>query len=371
MRKLLLGFGFLPILIGCQQVIQNTDDTIIIGGIAPLTGDAASYGELSQNVTELRIEQVNQAGGVNGKPVQILWEDSKCNPNDATKAAQKLINVDKVSVITGFSCSGAILGVAPLAEKNEVILMGILTSSAEITNAGAFIFRTAPSDASQGRVLAEYANGRFERVGILSEQTDYAMGIADTFVAEFAGEVMREDFLNTESDFKTRITKLKNANLDALLISVQAPPKFEIIAKQLQEQRWNLPIIGNEMVGNNTEIVEQYKNLLTQTGAVSASFVAPENEKFNTFLQTYKERYGKEPPYLNYAALAVDAADVLAKVLGEVKDIQDTKALRDALYATQNFEGMFDSLSFDKNGDVNISYSLFQFNGEKFAPLKN
>lgn len=379
MKKFLSVLVLSFMMVGCNQP-QSSDDVktsdtppksevIKIGGIAPLSGDAASYGIMTQNIINMKTEELNAKGGINGRSLKILWEDGKCNPGDASRAAQKLIGVDKVSIILGGQCSGETLGAAPITEKKKVILLSPLSSSPEITHAGDYVFRTAPSDLSQATALAKYANNNYEKIGIINEQTDYAVASADNFEAHFSGEVIRESYLSTDSDFKTIITKLKNSKIEALVVIPQSPPKFDIIAKQLVEQNWESPLLIGEVAAGNTEVIQKHKKLLAEVGTIAANFVAPNNEEFNTFVKSYNEKIGKAPDYLNYTATVLDAFGVLKKVLTEVQNEKNTKAIRDALYATQNYESLFGKLAFDSNGDVSISYSLFEFNGEEFIPL--
>jgi ABC-type branched-subunit amino acid transport system substrate-binding protein len=280
--------------------------------------------------------------------------------------------MDKVSVITGFSCSGEVLGVAPITEKEKIIVMGALSSSPEITHAGDFVFRTFPSDSSQGKILAEEANKKFERIGMLVEQSDYAIGIANVFAEHFKGEIQREEFISSESDFKTRITKLKNSDIVALFLSTQAPPKMDIILKQLAELDFSLPIWGNEMIANDKDVVTRHVDLFKKVGsAVSATLLPPENDKFKGFVERYKQKYGEDPKFLDYAGPAADAINVIAHVLTKVEDPTNTEDIRDALYNLSTFEGMHGLVKFDANGDVKLTHTLIQFDGEKFAPLGN
>ncbi|MCF7918226.1 ABC transporter substrate-binding protein [Candidatus Gracilibacteria bacterium] len=365
-------FSFIAILlVGCQySPLPESNNLIKIGGIAPLTGDAASYGTMVQKIINLRVEQINQAGGVNGQNIKILWEDGKCASGEAVKAAQKLIGVDKVNIITGFSCSGSLLATAPIAEKNKIILMGSITSSPEVTYSGDFVFRTFPSDASQGQILGQAAQKKFKRIGMLVEQSDYAMSIGDVFLKYFQGEIIKETFVPSESDFRTRITKLKNSDIEMLFISPQAPAKFDIIAKQLSEQDWDIPLWGNEMISNDLEIVSRYEDLFQRTKAVSASFLAPENEQLTTFLRSYRELYREDPKFFNYVGATIDSLDILVHAIQKVGNASDTSAIRDALYSTQNYNGMLGKFSFDANGDIDFTHTLLQFDGEVFSPLE-
>lgn len=163
-----------------------TGEAIKIGAILPLTGDGAAYGVPLQKVAQIAIDKVNKEGGIDGKKLEFIWEDGKCNGKDAASAVQKLINVDKVKIIYGGFCSSETLGIAPIAEQAHVVVLSPGSSSPDITNAGDYIFRNYPSDSSQGAILAEVAKGLgLKKIGMLTEQQDYTVGIQKAFKAAF------------------------------------------------------------------------------------------------------------------------------------------------------------------------------------------
>ena len=156
---------------------EPEEDTspIVVGFISPLTGDAATYGEPGQKVTQLAVAEINNAGGINGRELQVIYEDGKCNGKDAASAMQKLVNVDKVQAVLGGFCSGESLAAAPIANANKVLLFSPGSSSPDLTEAGPYFFRNYPSDESQGKVLAEvaYNTKEWKKVGVIQEQLDY------------------------------------------------------------------------------------------------------------------------------------------------------------------------------------------------------
>jgi ABC-type branched-subunit amino acid transport system substrate-binding protein len=284
MKKLIICFATVLFLAGCTAsdgILFQDSDAFRVGWFGPLTGDMASYGQMAQETLRLRFEQINEAGGIDGKPVEVIWEDGKCNPKEASLAVQKLINIDKVNVIFG-SCSGTMLSAIPITEKQKVLLLTAFATTPELSGAGEYFFRTVPSDSSQGRVLAEYANEHFSKVGMIVEQTDYAMGVAAKFEEVFSGEVVREDFLTTESDFRTRITKLKNAEVEALVLFPQSPPKFDLLVTQLEDLKWNTPILGDEIMVSTPEVIGRHVAFLSEHAAVGANFIEPTKEAFLT-----------------------------------------------------------------------------------------
>ncbi|MBT3349339.1 ABC transporter substrate-binding protein [bacterium] len=373
MKKILIAFAAVFLIVGCTPAEEKTvekNEPIVIGAIGALSGDAASYGQLTQKVSEIRVAEINAAGGIRGRELKLIWEDGKCNPADASRSAQKLVNVDKVSVIFGGTCSGETLGAAPITEKKSVILFSSISSSPEVTDAGDFVFRTYPSDASQGKILGNFAGEKFEKIGMLSEQTDYSVALATVFEENFSGEIVAETFLPTESDFRTRITKLKNENLNALFLNAQSPHKTSIVLKQLAELDWNSPVIGNEMILSDASITAEHANFLEKTHAIGANFLTDtELPKFQEFVKKFEEKFGEPPAYENYTAATLDAIDILAEVLKKIDDPTDTIAIRDELYKIQNHDGFSGKIAFDKNGDVRGAHKLFEFDGEKFVPI--
>ena len=121
-----------------------------IGVMESLTGPVGTYGTVAVQAKQMAVDEINAAGGINGRKLELIVEDSKCNAQDAITAYRKLTDVGEVKIILGTSCSGAMLGVAPLAESNGVVLFSGLATNPDIADAGGYIFRTAMSDAQLG-----------------------------------------------------------------------------------------------------------------------------------------------------------------------------------------------------------------------------
>ena len=151
-----------------------------------LTGPGETYGSVALQAKQLAVEEINAAGGINGRMLELIVEDSKCSAQDAITAYNKLTDVDGVKIILGTSCSGAMLGAAPLAEADGVILFSGLATNPDIANAGDYIFRTAMSDAQLGIDAGNvmWADG-IRKLVTLSETTDYAEGVRQASVAQF------------------------------------------------------------------------------------------------------------------------------------------------------------------------------------------
>ena len=164
---------------------QQTDP-FRIGVMESLTGPGETYGTVANQAKQMAADEINAAGGINGRMLELVVEDSKCGAQDAIAAYNKLTDVDGVKIILGTSCSGAMLGVAPLAEADGVILFSGLASNPDIANAGDYIFRTQISDIQVGIVTgnALWADG-VRDLATITETTDYAEGVRRTTVSQF------------------------------------------------------------------------------------------------------------------------------------------------------------------------------------------
>ena len=212
-----------------------------------LTGPGETYGNVALQAKELAVAEINAAGGINGRMLELVVEDSKCNAQDSITAYRKLTQVDGVKIILGTSCSGAMLGAAPLAEEDGVVLFSGLATNPDIANAGDYIFRTAMSDLQlgidTGNVL--WADG-VRNLATMTETTDYAEGVRRTTVDQFerrGGAVVAEERYGSDvTDFRSQLTKLINANPDAIHIAAQSESSGGTIVKQVRELGYEGPL---------------------------------------------------------------------------------------------------------------------------------
>jgi len=368
-NKIIIGVIIVVIIIGgiwYGVSRKPTEEVIKIGAIFPLTGDAVVYGVPLQRAAELAVAEINERGGINGKSLEIIWEDGKCNGKDAATAASKLINVDKVKIILGGVCSGETLGAASIVEANKVIMFSSSATGPQITEAGDFIFRNSPSDLTQGKILAEAAwDLGYKKIVVIQEITDYALGFREAFEESFTalgGEVTTETFTTDTTDVRTQLTKLKQAKGDALLVSVQTLPKAEIVVKQIGELDMNLHLLVIDIAIDYQKILDQYPDIIE--GAIGAKVALPDPELFEEKVGSkYREKYGEEPTLPEYMALTYDAVFILKEAIeysiSEVGEI-DTIKVRDYLYAIENRKGVGGVLTMDENGDPVAGHILKQ-----------
>lgn len=336
------------------DMLPVSAEPIKIGVIAPLTGDAAVYGEPTRNMIAIAIDEVNAAHGINGAPLQAIYEDGKCNGKDGANAAQKLVNIDGVKVIIGGFCSAESLASIPIVEQGKVVLLSPGSSSPELTGKSRFFFRDYPSDASQGQVLAHaaYTIKKWKKIVMIQEQTDYALGIYTSFSTNFeklgGTKVVKEEFPTTATDFRSILTKLKSMKPDALLIAVQTPAAAERIFKQLNDLKWKPPLLIDDAISGDPKTVANNKILLE--GALAAEFgIDGTNPKFQQMVQAYKNKHGAEPPYQSYMQTIYDSVYMVKDALLAVGT--DGEKLADWSRTIKDWDGASGKVTIGADGD--------------------
>lgn len=237
--------------LGCAK----KEKEIKIGAILPLTGDAAKYGESAKRAIDLAVEEINSTGGIKGSKIKVIYEDDQALPEKGVSAIQKLITVDKVHVVIGAMPSSVTLAMAPIAEKNKVVLFSPASSNPKITEAGDYIFRNDVSDIFEGGKMADetWQRLKFRKAAVLYINNDYGVGIKDVFVYRFTvlgGEIVAtENFEQGTTDFRTQLTKIKQGNPEAVYI-VGYKEQIQIL-KQFQGTWSKSSNISNHNVGRS------------------------------------------------------------------------------------------------------------------------
>jgi branched-chain amino acid transport system substrate-binding protein len=318
-------------------------DPIKIGAFASLTGKEAGWGQTSHRGIVLAIEEINAAGGVLGRQLELITEDNQSKSGESATAARKLLSRDKVIALIGEIASGRTLEVAPIAQAARVPLIAPAATNPKVTQAGNYVFRVCFIDDFQSAVLAKFARDelRARKVAILTSASNaYSVSVTRIFKATFAaagGEIVAEkSYAEGDKDFRAQLTALKTAAMDAVFV----PGYFTeaaLIARQARELGIRVPFFGGD--GWDDE------QLLKIGGAAldgcfflthfSAEDTAP---VVVNFVARYQARWGGESPGA-YSALGYDAIGVLADALRRAGST-DGPRLRDALAATKDFPGV-------------------------------
>ena len=341
---------------GCGAIgeIGGGDQPYRIGVMESVTGPGETYGNVAVQAKQMAVEEINAAGGVNGRMIEFIVEDEKCNAQDAITAYRKLTDVDGVKIILGTSCSGAMLGAAPLAEEEGVVLFSGLATNPDIANAGDYIFRTSMSDAQRGvdtgNVL--WTDG-IRALATITEATDYAEGVRRTSVEQFekrGGQVVgAERYASDVTDFRSQLTKLISENPDALHIAAQSEFTGGTIIKQARELGYGGPIYGEDVAIGTTSL-EIAGDAATGVKGIIAD-LDPANSKAQEVLANFRQKYA----YVTlrwYLGSAYDDVYITAECLRQTEDDQDADGFRDCLYDIEWSGAIGTNYGFDQDGEV-------------------
>jgi branched-chain amino acid transport system substrate-binding protein len=337
---------------------SNSKNEIKIGAIFDLTGSLAYMGKWSQDGALLAVENINKNGGVDGKIVKLIIEDGGSESKKCIAAFNKLIHKDKVSLILGFNSSSSVMGAAPIANSQKVVLLASGTGSPNITNAGDYIFRNRLSGQIEVEAISKFIAGdkKVNEIGVIYINNDYGKGYAKIF---------RSGFEQDQTDFKTLIKKFKDIKAKNIYLVAFAKEGGNLL-KQCYEQNYR----PQWYCANPIEAPEFLKIAGTATEGViySIAMYNPTDSLSVKFNSQYKSKYGYDSEM--FAANTYDAVMIAAQAI--VKTDGSGEKIKAYLYdSIQNYPGVAGYTSFDRNGDVLKPVMMKTIKGGKFIPLES
>lgn len=373
MRKLWIVIGIVVItIIGIVLIVTHTKkepEEIKIGAIVPLTGSFAAYGEPVRNGMLLAMEEINNSGGIRGSKLKLVIEDDGGEPKNSVNAFNKLAVTDRVPIILGPLSSGSSMATASLADRNKVVQISTLAGIPDLSEAGDYVFRIYPSSELGARFVAEEAVKRFDpdRVAILYANNPFGQTSKKIYegVAKEKGiEVVAvESFSEGDQDFRTQLTKIKNASPDLILCSTYWVEGAKILV-QMIELGLKIPIIGEDgWRGPIAKIVgEKGLNLLYFADiAFGAEFQS--NQVMQDFVKKYQMKYGDKAT--THAAAGYDALRIAKEAIEKVG--YDSESIKNFLYQ-MDYTGALGNIKYNEKGDnVGVKFALFQLSSANEA----
>lgn len=349
---------------------QAEAEEIKIGTIGPLTGDVATYGISTKNGVEIAVDQINENGGINGKKVVLISEDTRGDQTEAANAASKLIERDKVVAIVGGVISAETMTAGPIANDAGVVMISSSSTAQGVPEIGDYIFRNCLSDEVQAVQLAEFAATELglKRFAIMFTNNDYGLSLKNAFegkAKEIAEVVGVETYNDGEKDFRAQLTKLKGANPDALYIAGYYTEAAKI-AQQAKEQGLEVQLLGAD--GFYSPVLIELGGGAVDGAVFTAGFFTDDpSENAQNFVNAYKEKFNEEPDM--FAAQAYDAAMILLTALKNT-DGQGGEALQQAMLNTKDFPGITGVTSFTEVGDAIKDIIILKVENGKFVKIR-
>ena len=340
------------------------EDVIKIGGIGVLSGKYGMYGLAVREGVDLYVKQVNAAGGILGKQVQILWEDTQGNASEAINAYNKLSDAG-VSGYIGAVLSGETKALAEVTSEDGIPQISPSATDYDVTTDRPNVFRTCFLDPFQASALAEYmaAEGVKKAAVLYDNATDYSNGLFEAFkakAAELGVEIVAaEAAAYGDTDYKTQLTTIQSAGPEAVFLPYYGADAALILA-QAKELGLDVNFFGADGIADIVDYVAD-KSVLTKVIYTDHFSTGAQSEVAVDFVKAYEAEYGKLPT-ISFSATGYDAAVVLLSAI-EAAGTTESQAVVEAIKAT-NLQVVSGSITFDDHNDP-IKSTFFQtFDGE-------
>lgn len=342
---------------------------IVVGYYGDLSGRTSSFGQSTKNGAEMAADEINKAGGIDGRTIQIIVEDDQGEPNKAATVVTKLINQDKVMAILGEVASSNSLAAAPKAQEAKVPMISPSSTNPAVTQVGDYIFRVCFIDPFQGEVMAKFAanNLKAKRAAILYDfNSDYSRGLYAFFKRSFTGLggqiVSEKSYTQGDRDFSGQLTAIRSANPDVIYVPGYYG-EVGVISNQTKQLGIKAPLLGGD--GWDAPQLWQLGGASLNGNYISNHYsVDDPSPAIQKFVADYKARYNISPDAL--AALGYDSMKVLADAIKRAGSTENTK-LRDAIAQTKDFPGVTGKISIDKDRNAVKPAVVLKLENSKFV----
>src|SRR3954468_1724282 len=327
-------------------------EPIKIGSPYNLTGGYASLDNPAANGSKLAVKEINAAGGVLGRPLEIYIEDGKSDIPTITSVTKKLVDEDGVNALVGLTDTSYMLAAGPVAQDAGLPFIDVGGTAPLITTVGDYIFMLPFGDNVQAAVSAEFAKEKGWKTAALlvDEAMDYTKFLAKYFKDRFTmedigGQIVSElSYSMGDTDFSAQLTEFKNLDPapDFLFISSN-PQEVGTVIQQARDLGLEMPIVGGD--GYDTPLLGQLAPHASNVFFTTHEGIYGDSPAAAAFGKAYAAEYGK-PPEAVFAALGYDGIKLMADAMTRAGTI-DGAAVRDALAATQGFEGVTGTISYE------------------------
>ena len=348
----------------------GSNDTVKFGVIGPLTGDYSLYGVAVQRGAELAAEEINAAGGVLGKDLEIIAYDSKGDSTEGVNAYNRLIDNDQIDALIGATFSGVSLAVKELAVQDGVPMLTPTATNSQVTLDAPNVFRTCYTDSYQGSTAGKFVAEEleFENVAVMYNRDDaYSEGLATAFIGEFTTRGLTTtsfEFGAQDDDYNAILTNIQAGGYEAVFLPGYISEVGAILT-QADTLGLNVPFIG----GDGWDGLEaEYADVAEGDYFVNHYSKNDPNQVVQDFVTNYNAKYGELPNAL--AALAYDAVYVMVQAFEDAGSVDNAEVVA-ALEAVNYTNAVTGSIHFDDNGDSIKPITVIQIvNGEHVVVTK-
>ncbi len=358
MRRFVLSIAALAMSFALTGVARADINIAVVG---PLTGGYASFGEQMKAGAELAVQDINAAGGVLGKKLNLTAADDACDPKQAVSVANKLAG-ENVVFVAGHFCSGSSIPASQVYAEEAIIQISPASTNPKLTDerAGPNVYRVCGRDDQQGGVAGAYLAKNFadKNIAIVHDKQAYSKGLADetrkAMNAAGKKEVMYETVTPGEKDYTALVSKLKAAQVDVLYYGGYHP-EAGLIVRQMRDQGMKTVLISGDAL-----VTEDYWKITGPAGEGTLMTFSPDprkNPAAADLVKRFRDK-GIEPEgYVLYSYAAIQAWQAAVQKAGDL----DPKKVQDALNSLE-FNTVIGKFRFDAKGDPNLPpYAFFKW----------
>ena len=380
-----LRFGVMSVLLvvillvsactGGKEVNSGVNGSLKIGAVFSMTGPNSPLGVPEKQAVEMQVKKLNQSGGFNGKPIELIIEDDKSDNTEAVKAIRKLHKTDGVVAVLGSSGSGPSLGMVEYASKQKLPLISMAAAD-QITNpAQSGIYKTPHTDIHGTKRIYQFLKEKgWAKVGILYDSNTYGSGWGKQlkkYAPEYGLTLVSEEKYGTkDSSMSTQLTKIKSSGAQVLIIAGTNPAPSTVV-KEAKQLGLTIPIVSShgsanekflELAGESAEGIYMVAGKLLIPDQLKAD--DPQTPVIKDFVTNYKESYLVLPD--GFAGYSYDGLNMIIEALKSVDG--DTSKLGEAIEKV-NYIGVTGQFRFSKtdhNGLKEDSMVILQVKGGKY-----
>ena len=361
--------GFFGTLVALAGGVAFAQDPIKIGSFGPMTGGAAGNGQSQREAIDLVVDEVNAAGGVLGRKIQVIYGDDAGKPEQAVSIVKRFITSDKVTVVIGGISSPTSMAASQVTREEKVPQIMVASTAARITLQGnPWIFRSAVPDVKLSADLADFIAQKFpniKRMAAIYVNDDFGKGGATGFTEAAKKHgiqiVVEEKYARGDVDYTAQLTKIRAANPDGIL-DWSRYHEGALIAKQAKQMGITAPIFGCDGIAH-PKYIELGGDAVN--GVFYATHFSPATSAHlpvaRRLVEKMRAKYNKEPDYTH--SEAYDATLVVVNAIKRAGSL-DREKIRAAMAST-DIEGTRGRIRFDKNGDPTFDTHVVKVVGGK------
>ncbi len=376
-----LGTIIVAVIVAFQLVGgKETQDVYEFGFSGPLTGKQADYGRSVSQGAELRVREINAAGGINGKKIKLVMGDDQATPTQAVTVAHEFASNDRVRIVLGHFNSSCTNAAKPIYKAAKIPQISYGSTNDDVTDGSEWTFRTPYKNSLQGRTLAKFAKQKLKvaRVAIVAENAAYGRGLADDFrkaAVSLGLEITAEESYEVEAtEYRPLFIKLKGIDVEAMLLA-GFHPQIQAMVRQAREIGIRSIFLAGDGVGSSIEYIKNAGPAAEGTYATGPFLMEQNRDLVSRFRTQYQTEFGTMPD--SWAAYAYDAVGLAAHATD--KTDADRDSIRKRLLALDGpknaYQGIVGPIYFDSdrnavNTDVTIAvvkngrYEVVEWVGE-------